>query len=50
MDLLIILRNYMEGHRQAVEGEWNLSKVGNQARELQHKTIGILDLAVLDSL
>ncbi|RYL09830.1 NAD-dependent formate dehydrogenase [Staphylococcus sp. RIT622] len=41
MDLLIVLRNFMEGHRQSVEGEWDLSKVGNQARELQNKTIGI---------
>ena len=29
MDLLIVLRNFMEGHRQSVEGEWDLSKVGN---------------------
>ncbi|PMS15151.1 formate dehydrogenase, partial [Paraburkholderia rhynchosiae] len=41
MDLLILLRNYEEGHRQSVEGEWNLSQVGNHAHELQHKTIGI---------
>src|SRR5699024_5663295 len=31
MDLLILLRNYEEGHRQSVEGEWNLSQVGNHA-------------------
>lgn len=36
MDLLILLRNYEEGHRQSVEGEWNLSKVGNHAHELQN--------------
>ncbi|WP_241158882.1 hypothetical protein [Staphylococcus warneri] len=36
MDLLILLRNYEEGHRQSVEGEWNLSKVGNDAHELQN--------------
>ena len=50
MDLLILLRNYEEGHRQSVEGEWNLSQVGNHAHELQHKTIGILDLVELDNL
>lgn len=50
MDLLIILRNYMEGHRQAVEGEWNLSKVGNQARELQYKTIGIFGFGRIGQL
>lgn len=27
MDLLILLRNYEEGHRQAKDGEWNLSKL-----------------------
>lgn len=50
MDLLILLRNYEEGHRQSVEGEWNLSQVGNHAHELQHKTIGIFDLDELDNL
>lgn len=35
MDLLILLRNYEEGHRQAKDGEWNLSKVGNHVYELQ---------------
>lgn len=50
MDLLILLRNYEEGHRQSVEGEWNLSKVGNQAHELQNKTIGIFGFGRIGQL
>lgn len=50
MDLLILLRNYEEGHRQSVEGEWNLSKVGNHAHELQHKTIGIFGFGRIGKL
>lgn len=50
MDLLIVLRNFMEGHRQSVEGEWDLSKVGNQARELQNKTIGIFGFGHIGQL
>ncbi len=38
---LILLRNYEEGHRQSVEGKWNLSQVGNHAHKIQHKQIGI---------
>ena len=50
MDLLIVLRNFMEGHRQSVEGRWDLSKVGNQARELQNKTIGIFGFGRIGQL
>ena len=50
MDLLIVLRNFMEGHHQSVEGEWDLSKVGNQARELQNKTIGIFGFGRIGQL
>src|SRR5699024_10837687 len=35
------LRNFQEGHRQAVEGEWNLPKVGNHAHDIEGRTIGI---------
>ena len=50
MDLLILLRNYEEGHRQSVEDEWNLSKVGNHAHELQNKTIGIFGFGRIGQL
>src|SRR5699024_120922 len=41
MNMLILLTNFQEGHRQAVEGEWNLPKVGNHAHDIEGKTIGI---------
>lgn len=41
MKILVLLRNYQEGHRQAVEGEWDLPKVGNYAHDVEGKTIGI---------
>ncbi len=47
---IIYSRNYEEGHRQSVEGEWNLLQVGNHAHELQHKTIGIFGFGRLDNL
>lgn len=50
MDLLILLRNYEEGHRQSKEGGWNLSQVGNDAYELQHKTIGIFGFGRIGQL
>ncbi|MCY1572283.1 NAD-dependent formate dehydrogenase [Staphylococcus pettenkoferi] len=50
MDLLILLRNYEEGHRQSKEGEWNLSQVGNDAYELQNKTIGIFGFGRIGQL
>ncbi|MCI2790880.1 MULTISPECIES: NAD-dependent formate dehydrogenase [Staphylococcus] len=50
MDLLILLRNYEEGHRQSKEGEWNLSQIGNDAYELQHKTIGIFGFGRIGQL
>lgn len=50
MDSLILLRNYEEGHRQSKEGEWNLSQVGNDAYELQHKTIGIFGFGRIGQL
>ncbi|MFD1065587.1 NAD-dependent formate dehydrogenase [Oceanobacillus locisalsi] len=50
MDILILLRNFLEGHRQAEEGEWNLSQVGNDAHDLQHKTVGIFGFGRIGQL
>ncbi|ANR67358.1 NAD-dependent formate dehydrogenase [Staphylococcus equorum] len=50
MDVLILLRNFMEGHRQSYNGEWNLSKVGNHAHDLQHKKIGIFGYGQIGEL
>ncbi|WP_085522812.1 NAD-dependent formate dehydrogenase [Tuberibacillus sp. Marseille-P3662] len=50
MDILILLRNFLEGHRQAVEGEWNLPKVGNHAHDLEGKTVGIFGFGRIGQL
>lgn len=41
MQILILLRNFVGGHEQAVNGEWNLPKVGAYAHDLEGKTVGI---------
>ena len=50
MDILILLRNFLEGHRQAIEGEWNLPKVGNHAHDLEGKTVGIFGFGRIGQL
>src|SRR5699024_4074441 len=50
MNMLILLRNFQEGHRQAVEGEWNLPKVGNHAHDIEGKTIGIFGFGRIGQL
>lgn len=42
LNIIVLLRNFQEGNRQAREGEWNLSKVGNRAQDIENKTIGIM--------
>lgn len=50
MTILILVRNFMEGNRQAVEGEWNLPKVGNYAHDLEGKTVGIFGFGRIGQL
>src|SRR5690625_2152107 len=50
MNMLILLRNFQEGHRQAIEGEWNLPKVGNHAHDIEGKTIGIFGFGRIGQL
>lgn len=50
MDLLILMRNFMEGHRQSYDGEWHLSKVGEHAHDIQHKKIGIFGYGQIGEL
>lgn len=50
LETLLLLRNYEEGHRQAMEGEWDLPAVGSGAFELQHKTIGIFGFGRIGQL
>ncbi|WP_461611894.1 NAD-dependent formate dehydrogenase [Cytobacillus kochii] len=41
MQILILLRNFVGGHQQAVDGEWSLPRVGAYAHDLEGKTVGI---------
>ncbi|MFD1675769.1 NAD-dependent formate dehydrogenase [Alicyclobacillus fodiniaquatilis] len=50
MNILILLRNFLEGHRQAVEGEWDLPKVGNHAHDIEGKTVGIFGFGRIGQL
>lgn len=50
MELLILFRNFKEGHRQANEGEWNLPKVGAKAHDIEGKTVGIFGLGQIGRL
>lgn len=50
MNMLILLKNFQEGHRQAIEGEWNLPKVGNHAHDIEGKTIGIFGFGRIGQL
>lgn len=40
MMILALVRNYMEGQRQVVNGEWNIAKVASQAFDLEGKVVG----------
>ena len=42
LTMIVLLRNFQEGNRQAREGEWDLPKVGNRAYDVENKTIGIM--------
>lgn len=50
MEVLLLIKNYEEGHRQAEEGEWDLPKVGSRAKELYEKTVGIFGLGSIGLL
>src|SRR5699024_12591128 len=50
MNMLILLRNFQEGHRQAVEGELNIPKVCKHAHDIEGKTIGIFGFCRIGQL
>ena len=50
MTMILLLRNFQEGNRQAHEGEWNLPKVGNRAYDVENKTIGIMGYGKIGQL
>lgn len=41
MQILILVRNFIGGYQQAIEGEWSLPKVGAYAHDLEDKKVGI---------
>lgn len=50
MTMILLLRNFQEGNRQAHEDEWNLPKVGNRAYDVENKTIGIMGYGKIGQL
>jgi formate dehydrogenase len=40
MRILVLMRNFIPGHRQAVGGEWDLAAVAHRAYDLEGKTVG----------
>lgn len=50
LTIILLLRNFQEGNRQAREGEWNLSKLGNEAYDVENKTIGIMGYGKIGQL
>ncbi|MBA4603768.1 NAD-dependent formate dehydrogenase [Thermoactinomyces mirandus] len=50
MSILILLRDFLEGHRQVVQGEWNLPKIGARAHDLEGKTVGIVGFGRIGQL
>nr|CAB3450828.1 unnamed protein product [Digitaria exilis] len=39
MRVLVLVRNFLPGHRQAVAGEWDVAGVAHRARDLEGKTV-----------
>lgn len=50
LNIIVLLRNFQEGNRQAREGEWNLSKIGNRAQDVENKVIGIMGYGLIGQL
>ncbi|WP_020006401.1 NAD-dependent formate dehydrogenase [Salinicoccus albus] len=48
--MFLLLRNFQEGNRQAREGEWDLPKVGNNAYDIEGKTIGIMGFGKIGNM
>lgn len=50
LTIIVLLRNFQEGYRQAREGEWDLPKVGNRAYDVENKTIGIMGFGLIGEM
>src|SRR5699024_8432939 len=48
--MFLLLRNFQEGNRQAREGEWDLPRVGNNAYDIEGKTIGIMGFGKIGNM
>jgi formate dehydrogenase len=40
MRILILVRNFLPGYKQAVAGEWNVAGIAHRAYDLEGKTVG----------
>lgn len=40
MRILILVRNFLPGHHQVINGEWNVAGVAHRAYDLEGKTVG----------
>jgi formate dehydrogenase len=40
MRILVLMRNFIPGHQQAINGEWDLAGVAHRAYDLEGKTVG----------
>ena len=40
MRILILVRNFLPGYRQAINGDWNVAEIAYRAYDLEGKTIG----------
>lgn len=40
MRVLVLVRNFLPGHRQAAAGEWDVAGVAHRAHDLEGKTVG----------
>ena len=50
LTIILLLRNFQEGNRQARSGEWDLPKVGNRAYDVENKTIGIMGYGLIGQM
>lgn len=40
MRILVLMRNFLPGHHQAISGEWDLAGIAHRAYDLEGKTVG----------
>ena len=50
LNIIVLVRNFQEGNRQAREGEWDLSKLGNRAQDLEGKKVGIMGYGLIGQM